>query len=328
MNTHVRGVAATSDTNAAKFKPGDRVRCFKVDPYGEFVGIKFVGHDKHNDAERFELAYKIGDKVVSTVTQMDVTKGSTYTVTGIEHDGVGITDNAGDDFLLYWSEFEPALTVEAGREPWLYASGAELVVTPKFKIGDRVRFNANYRHAYMRGKHGTIVSGDDSAFAVKLDERFSFGHTCGGITPEGYGRWADSDDLELINASDKPATLGNILAASIGKSFTCGIDMSASNVIVCAMDGKTPLPATRPYVHFSVATATKEADRLAGLHAGTEFGVYELVTKRKTDKLYDHEWQRLAKAGKKIDAIRELRRVAGLGLATSKTAIEDWLERI
>lgn len=95
--------------------------------------------------------------------------------------------------------------------------------------------------------------------------------------------------------------------------------------IVAMIEHGQPKPATRPFVHPNRDAATKEADRLAGIHKGKDFGVYELVDTRKVEApKYEHEWQRLAVAGRKIDAIKELRRVADLSLKGAKDAVEHW----
>lgn len=80
-------------------------------------------------------------------------------------------------------------------------------------------------------------------------------------------------------------------------------------------------------MHADRTSANKEANRLAGIHKGQEFGVYEFVSTAKHERVYDHQWQNTAKAGLKIEAIKQLRSVAGLPLATAKTAVEDWLTR-
>jgi hypothetical protein len=102
----------------------------------------------------------------------------------------------------------------------------------------------------------------------------------------------------------------------------------APTAIVAIIENGQPKPATRPYVHATEAAAGKEAARLAGIHKGQEFGVYVLSGSTKVDKpAYEHEWQRLAMDGRKIDAIRLLRQATGLHLATAKTAVEDWVMR-
>jgi hypothetical protein len=96
--------------------------------------------------------------------------------------------------------------------------------------------------------------------------------------------------------------------------------------IVALIEGGQPKPASRPYVHATEASAREEADRLASVHKGRQFGVYVLTTtSQEAAPTYKHEWQRLAVAGRKIDAIKELRGITGLGLKSTKDAVEHWL---
>ncbi|PWE52337.1 hypothetical protein DEM27_31790 [Metarhizobium album] len=104
-----------------------------------------------------------------------------------------------------------------------------------------------------------------------------------------------------------------------------GVDPTA---IVALIEDGQPKPAARPYIHNTVGAATAEANRLAAKHKGQEFGVYVLNGTFQVPKpTYDHEWQRLAAAGQKVNAIKELRAITGLGLATAKNAVEDWAAR-
>ena len=69
---------------------------------------------------------KVGDKVKSLVTQLDVRKGVAYEVKTVDFDGdIWVTDDVGDRFYLTTDEFEllpvadatgkPALTIETGK---------------------------------------------------------------------------------------------------------------------------------------------------------------------------------------------------------------------
>lgn len=84
--------------------------------------------------------------------------------------------------------------------------------------------------------------------------------------------------------------------------------------IVAKLDNGQPKPATRPYVHADTASATTEAARLADIHKGQEFGVYELVATRKEPKVYDHEWQWLAASGDRDGAAELLHALTGMHL--------------
>jgi hypothetical protein len=53
--------------------------------------------------------------------------------------------------------------------------------------------------------------------------------------------------------------------------------------IVAVIEDGVPKPATKPFVHTTAEAATAEAERLALLHAGSEFGVFTLATSRVAD---------------------------------------------
>ena len=50
------------------------------------------------------------------------------------------------------------------------------------------------------------------------------------------------------------------------------------------------------------------------------------TTHEEAAPVYDHKWQNMAALGLKIDAIKELRAVAGLTLKGAKDAVEAWIE--
>lgn len=97
--------------------------------------------------------------------------------------------------------------------------------------------------------------------------------------------------------------------------------------IIAVIENGRPKPANYPFVHSSREEAEVEAKRLSTKHLGKEFGVFELVTTCKEERQFDHEWQRLAVNGEKISAIKEIRRLTGFGLKSSKDGLEDWLSR-
>ncbi|MDO3431146.1 ribosomal protein L7/L12 [Rhizobium sp. CBN3] len=104
------------------------------------------------------------------------------------------------------------------------------------------------------------------------------------------------------------------------------ITTPAPTAIVALIEDGQPKPADRPHVHATEAAAAKEAARLASVHKGQQFGVYVLTTtSQEAAPTYKHEWQRLAAKGEKIAAIKELRGITGLGLKSTKDAVEYWL---
>ncbi len=78
-------------------------------------------------SENVKPVVKVGDKVKSLVTQLDVREGATYEVKGVNFYGdIWVTDDVGDRFYLTTDGFEPL--------PVAGATGK-----PAFKVGDRVR---------------------------------------------------------------------------------------------------------------------------------------------------------------------------------------------
>lgn len=160
--------------------------------------------------------------------------------------------------------------------------------TPKFKAGDRISGNAPAWGMVT----GTITAFDNSsptqAYMIRDDK-------------SGHTMWVD-------NYSIKPATPTAIS-------------------IVALIENGLPKPSSTPHVHTSAGAAEKEAKRLAAKYKGQQFGVFTLTTTHEeAAPVYDHKWQNMAYLGLKIDAIKELRAVAGLTLKGAKDAVEAWIE--
>ncbi|OOO25650.1 hypothetical protein [Agrobacterium sp. YIC 4121] len=118
-------------------------------------------------------------------------------------------------------------------------------------------------------------------------------------TKEGWGATDPIDSIELITPPTPTPT------------------------IVALIENGQPKPSSTPHVHASTVAAEKEAKRLAAKHKGQQFGVFTLTTTHHEPKpVYDHKWQNMAAMGLKIDAIKELRAVAGIDLLTAKRAVE------
>ena len=158
---------------------------------------------------------------------------------------------------------------------------------PKFKVGDWVKWPGN---GWLRYYEVTRIEGD------------SF--------------WIDSFGIPMRYSLSSCDWL-------VRSATSRGADPTA---IVALIEDGQPKPAARPYIHDTVEAATAEANRLAAKHKGQEFGVYVLNGTFQVPKpTYDHEWQRLAAAGQKINAIKEFRAITGLGLKSTKDAVEYWL---
>ncbi|WP_367354224.1 hypothetical protein [Agrobacterium pusense] len=161
---------------------------------------------------------------------------------------------------------------------------------PKFKVGDRVEITANdnYRVNFV-GSFGTIKTAPTNAaagFRVELDDGREFPF------------WPS--EMTVRPSSALPTT-----------------------TIVALIENGQPKPSSTPHVHASTGAAEKEAKRLAAKYKGKQFGVFTLtVTHEEAAPVYDHKWQNMAALGLKIDAIKELRAVAGLDLLSAKRAVE------
>ncbi|CDI08795.1 hypothetical protein [Agrobacterium pusense] len=121
-------------------------------------------------------------------------------------------------------------------------------------------------------------------------------------TKEGWGATDPIDSIELITTT-------------------------TTTTIVALIENGQPKPSSTPHVHASTVAAEKEAKRLAAKYKGKQFGVFTLTTTHEeAAPVYDHKWQNMAALGLKIDAIKELRAVAGLTLKGAKDAVEAWIE--
>jgi len=119
-------------------------------------------------------------------------------------------------------------------------------------------------------------------------------------TKEGWGATDPIDSIELITPPTPKTT-----------------------TIVALIENRQPKPSSTPHVHASTGAAEKEAKRLAAKYKGKQFGVFTLTTTHEeAAPVYDHKWQNMAALGLKIDAIKELRAVAGLDLLSAKRAVE------
>lgn len=182
----------------------------------------------------------------------------------------GKNGNEDEDLIAEWQD-EPA--------------PATTPATAKFKVGDRVRANDDP----PSGEIGTIRAVEnDVTYLVEFDT-WRCGHD-GDIGLPKSGWWLIDEEMDLLPI----------------EAETSG----TTPAIVARIHNGQPSPARKPYVHASVADASKEATRLAKANPGREFAVYEMV--HTVTEQPQHEWQRLALAGKTADAERELMRFAGV----------------
>ncbi|MBA8797888.1 hypothetical protein FHW77_001570 [Agrobacterium sp. RC10-4-1] len=169
---------------------------------------------------------------------------------------------------------------------------------PKFKVGDRVKLARSFYGAAKVGATATIGQrGMFDGFVDVVWDKNSLhqGQVNGGYSP---------DYFELIPSTPSDHT-----------------------TIVALIENGQPKPSSTPHVHASTGAAEKEAKRLAAKYKGKQFGVFTLTTTHEeAAPVYDHKWQNMAALGLKIDAIKELRAVAGLTLKGAKDAVEAWIE--
>lgn len=160
---------------------------------------------------------------------------------------------------------------------------------PKFKVGDRVRFVQTYGLPRVRGKIAEVVSTSGWGIQISLPGE--------GLSTES------PDSLELVAAQPTTTT------------------------IVALIENGQPKPSSTPHVHATTGAAEREAKRLAAKFKGQQFGVFTLTTTHEeAAPVYDHKWQNLAALGLKIDAIKELRSITGMGLKPAKDAVEYFLD--
>ncbi len=166
---------------------------------------------------------------------------------------------------------------------------------PKFKVGDRVRV---VKQGFTNGGSGHNAKVGD-VFTLKcMNSAKTFWRTDG---PDFY-----EHELEPVLDTAK---------------------VTPTISIVALIENGQPKPSSTPHVHASTGAAEKEAKRLAAKYKGKQFGVFTLTTTHEeAAPVYDHKWQNMAALGLKIDAIKELRAVAGLTLKGAKDAVEAWIE--
>lgn len=170
---------------------------------------------------------------------------------------------------------------------------------PKFKVGDRVKLARSFFGVAKVGATATV--GKRGMFSGFVDIVWDKNSLHQGQMDGGYM----SDYFDLLPASP-PAPI---------------------TAIVALVENGQPKPSSSPHVHASTGAAEKEAKRLAAKYKGKQFGVFTLTTAHEeAAPVYDHKWQNMAALGLKIDAIKELRAVAGLTLKGAKDAVEAWIE--
>lgn len=308
---------------------------------------------------------KVGDKVRSLVTQIDIRAGGLYEVGRIDTDGdVWVIDDVGDEFYLTSDEFEP---VTAAAQTFKVGDRVRVIKTDLFRQGTRVGdigFVTTSTSGSVQFDLHHETDGVISQFAIdpwkrielaplKIEEgkyyRTRDGRKVGPMEvwplggwhsdraehPLNGGVWLDGGTAKYAGAKDSPDLIAEwvdepVKAAALVKFILRNDIFSfapvAKPAIVALIENGQPKPSVAPFVHANEALAAKEATRLAGIHTGQEFGVYVMTQKvSEPAPSYKHEWQRFAAKGERVSAIKELRSVTGLGLKAAKDAVEHWI---
>ncbi|WP_421565713.1 ribosomal protein L7/L12 [Ochrobactrum sp. EDr1-4] len=302
---------------------------------------------------------KVGDKVRSLVTQIDVRAGELYEVKTVDDGDVWVIDDVGDEFYLTSNEFE-TLPVAAKAQTFKVGDRVRVIKADLFRQGTRVG-----DIGYVTSSSGKVVSFDlhhETAgvinqlaidpwkriqlapFKIEAGKyyRTRDGRKVGPVRSEGLywgapevndsyyddGRqWRTYESHHDLIAEwvDEPVKAAAPLPFIL-RNLKFTVAPIAKPAIVALIENGQPKPSTAPHVHANETFAAKEAARLAGVHKSQEFGVYVLTQKvSEPAPSYKHVWQRFAAKGEKISAIKELRSVTGLGLKAAKDAIEHWI---
>lgn len=292
---------------------------------------------------------KVGDKVRSLVTQIDVRAGQMYEVKTVDDDDVWVIDDVGDEFYLTSDELEILPVAVAAQT---------------FKVGDQVQIIAESLPWYKTGEIAEVIRADggdndcyvrfdthrmaDDCWYAKWDhlklvslkiEAGKYYRTRDGRKVGPIRRYVHGDDLfDVVEGGEfggslwrgngsvvQEKNINDLIAEWVDEPVKAAAPV-AKPAIVALIENGQPKPSVAPFVHANETLAAKEATRLANLQKGKEFGVYVLTQKASEPApSYKHEWQRFAAKGEKISAIKELRSVTGLGLRAAKDAVEHWI---
>ncbi|WP_408914047.1 ribosomal protein L7/L12 [Brucella pseudogrignonensis] len=295
---------------------------------------------------------KVGDKVRSLVTQIDVRAGGLYEVKTVDGGDVWVIDDVGDNWYLASDEFE-TLPVVAKAQTFKVGDRVRVIKTDIFRTGTRVgdigyvtsssenlvRFDLHHETAGVIDQLAIDPWKRIQLAPLKIEagkyyrtrdgrkvgpmEAWCFGgwHSDRAEHPLNGGVWLDDGTAKYAGAKDSP----DLIAEWIDEPVKVAAPV-AKPAIVALIENGQPKPSVAPFVHANETLAAKEAARLASLQKGKEFGVYVMTQKvSEPAPSYKHEWQRFAAKGEKISAIKELRSVTGLGLKAAKDAVEHWI---
>lgn len=184
--------------------------------------------------------------------------------------------NVGEEFPI--TAIESNDTVFAGG--W-YLSPDEF--EPIFSPGNRVRVTS-CNGFFAAGDEGVVTYQGEHAVYVKRGEyqRTGFPIDANKLEWLGVGAVLPEHKVEQDNVETLTLKI-DVDHASLDKAIA---DIKAASsgpcIVALVRDGK-PYPASSPYVHTSLGSATAEAERLARNNPGQEFAVYQRVAGRRAD---------------------------------------------
>lgn len=232
-----------------------------------------------------EAKFKVGDRVKSTT---------------VDDAGIGkITSvNGNGTYQVYFEKYRGCCEREDKIE--LYP------VTPKFKMGDRVRvIDGDYGDKVFQ-----ITDVDDDmglTYYWVLPHGYCFQEARLELAPDCAERKVEQDNAPAMDAKPQPKfkagdvvkhingdehyTINDVredgrfrLRGYLEQEYCNNPDYfflvpSTPHIVALVKNGK-PLPSRYPHVHANVEDATAEAERLARNNPGQEFAVYQRVAGR------------------------------------------------
>lgn len=303
----------------AKFKKGDRVRYSgNHPPYNVPIHIGKLGVVEDDGAgmttvvnwdDEFNHPAPVVFRDNLEPATIKIEAGKFYKTRDGRKVGPMLFENFGDgepwhtsDTCRWWSDDGTRRDGSNGEsddliEEWIDEPAAKASndnAAPKFKVGDRVVVICNK------------TNGGDPIEAYVIGDVYPITSIIKDL---------NGNDAVLLNNHYQYLKQGQFAPES-----------TITTTIIALIENGQPKPSSTPHVHASTGAAEKEAKRLAAKYKGKQFGVFTLTTTHEeAAPVYDHKWQNLAALGLKIDAIKELRALSGLGLKSAKDAVEHFL---